>query len=155
MAKASLEIIEVLRNTAARLSQSDQYQWGHMGLCNCGFLAQEITHLRKEEIHQRAMCRHGDWHEQLNDFCPTSGFLIDDVIQSMLSIGFDREDLVHLERLSDPNILCVLDSSTRNLTYNIKTDVILYLQTWADKLEVDLLQTISLTELKENITEEV
>jgi hypothetical protein len=34
-----------------------------MGACNCGFLAQEITHLRKAEIHSRAMQSTGDWNE--------------------------------------------------------------------------------------------
>jgi hypothetical protein len=154
VAKASLQIIEALRNTARRLSQSNQYQWGHMGLCNCGFLAQEITHLQKEEIHARAMCRYGDWREQLNDYCPASGLLIDDIIQTMLSIGFDRQDLIHLERLSDPVVLCELKPSARNLQYNIKTDVIMYLHTWADKLEAEMLQSILLADLR-NITAEV
>lgn len=74
MARASFEIIQALRNTAQTISKSTTYQWGHMGLCNCGFLAQEITHLRKEQIHTRAMQRHGDWTEQLNDYCFTSGY---------------------------------------------------------------------------------
>jgi hypothetical protein len=151
MAKASIAIIEALRNTAIRLEQSGQYQWGHMGLCNCGFLAQEITHLGKKEIHQRAMCRNGDWHEQLNDYCPASGLLIDDIIQAMLSIGFDREDLIHLERLSDPAILCELNPLARNLQYNSKTDVILYLHTWADKLAAEMLQSILLADLTKTL----
>jgi hypothetical protein len=67
MAKASLELIEALRKTANKLTNSNNYQWGHMGACNCGFLAQEVTQFRKEEIHARAMQRYGDWSEQLND----------------------------------------------------------------------------------------
>jgi len=151
MAKPTHEIIQALRNTAKRLIESDQYQWGHMGSCNCGFLAQEITHLRRQEIHARAMSRHGDWSEQLNDYCPTSGFLMDDLIYDMLSFGFDRDDLIHLERLSQPEILNWLEPSQRNFQYNVKADAIRYLLAWAGKLENEMLDSIKLSELNESI----
>jgi hypothetical protein len=100
MARVSTHVIEALRNTTAKLEQSNEYQWGHMGSCNCGFLAQEVTHLSKKEIHTRAMMQHGDWSEQLNDYCPTSGLPMDDVISELIAFGFDSDDLKHLERLS-------------------------------------------------------
>ncbi|HEX5169540.1 MAG TPA: hypothetical protein VFW11_10220 [Cyclobacteriaceae bacterium] len=143
MAKATVEIVEVLRRTVRRLERSDDYQWGHMGSCNCGFLAQEITHLRKEEIHARAMSRYGDWSEQLNDYCPTSGFLMDDLISEILAFGFDRDDLVHLERLSHPKVLAWADPA-ENFQYNEKDDAIRYLLTWADMLENEMLDAIKL-----------
>jgi len=155
MAKASIEIVQALRNTAARLKESDKYQWGHMGSCNCGFLAQEITHLSREEIHSRAMSKNGDWSEQLNDYCPTSGYLMDNLIHDMLSFGFDRTDLIQLERLSDPNVLGYLKPWDRNLQYNVKADAIRYLLVWADKLENEMLSTISLIELTETTKVEV
>ena len=43
MAKANYKLVESLRNTAESLKKSTQYQWGHMGSCNCGFLAQEVA----------------------------------------------------------------------------------------------------------------
>jgi glutaredoxin-related protein len=69
MEKPSLPLIMAIRSAAVKLESSTIYQWGHMGACNCGFLAQEVTKLTKEEIHARAMMRHGDWTEQLNDYC--------------------------------------------------------------------------------------
>lgn len=138
MAQASLEIIYLLRRTARVLAESTTYQWGHMGSCNCGFLAQEVTHLRKDEIHRRAMQRHGDWQEQLNDYCPASGLPMDSVIDDMLMQGFDTDDLKHLERLSDSNILRRLPQAERNLRHNVKSDVVKYLNTWADLLEESL-----------------
>ena len=40
MAKATPVLIEALRKTAKKLEKGARYQWGHMGCCNCGNLAQ-------------------------------------------------------------------------------------------------------------------
>jgi hypothetical protein len=144
MAKASVNVIRALRNTAETLSRSNEYQWGHMGSCNCGFLAQEVTNLTKSQIHFHAILRHGDWCEQLNDYCPTSGMPMDELISEMLIFGFDTEDLRHLERLSDPSILSLLPNEERMLYHNVKHDVIRYLQAWATLLEDRLLKQIKL-----------
>jgi hypothetical protein len=147
MAKASLPLLTALQNTITRIEKSTHYQWGHMGSCNCGFLAQEITHLTKEAIHARAMQRYGDWNEQLNDYCPTSGLPMDDVIAEMLNFGFDADDLKHLEKLSDPKILRAIPSAERNLKHNVKTDVIKYLKAWCSVIELQLVDTIEISEL--------
>jgi hypothetical protein len=118
-----------------------------MGLCNCGFLAQEITRLTKEEIHRRAMARHGDWSEQLNDYCPSSGLLMDDLISELISFGFTRIELSHLERLSDPDILAELPLEKRNLKHNHRDDVVKYLNTWATMLERSLLSQINIHDI--------
>lgn len=154
MAKATFEIIQVLRKTANEIEKSQQYQWGHMGSCNCGFLAQQITTLNKDQIHSRAMERYGDWSEQLNDYCPTSGLSMDDLISDMIAFGFDRDDLKHLERLSDAEILRTLPMQERNLRHNVKTDVVKYLKSWADLLEQKLLQNVQIP-LPEPIAAEV
>lgn len=144
MAKICFEMIQMLRNTASAIAKSPDYQWGHMGSCNCGFLAQQVTHLRKEEIHHRAMQRYGDWNEQLNDYCPTSGLPMDDLIQRMLSAGFDVDDLKHLERLSDNKILSMIPTGERDLRHNVKTDVVLYLNAWANQIENALVDQLRL-----------
>lgn len=135
MAKATVHVIEALREAATQLEKSDQYQWGHMGQCNCGFLAQTITQRSPRAIHAAAMQGHGDWSEQLNDYCPTSGFVMDSLISDMLAFGFDRDDLIHLERLSDSAILSRLPSSHRHLRHNHKADVVTYLRAWSQLLE--------------------
>ena len=56
--------IAIIRKTAANLAASSEYQWGHMGACNCGHLAQQITFKSKAEIHNRAMTGLGDWNDQ-------------------------------------------------------------------------------------------
>jgi hypothetical protein len=145
MAKIDIETITILRNTASQIEKSQHYQWGHMGSCNCGFLVQEITHLNKEQIHSRAMEGIGDWREQLEDYCPTSGMRMDDLISTIINAGFDVDDLKHLERLSDPLVLHSFPSAARNLRYNSKTDVTKYLKKWAEILESKLFEEIEIS----------
>ncbi|TYZ06623.1 hypothetical protein FY528_17285 [Hymenobacter lutimineralis] len=136
MAKSNLAVLEALRTTAHRLQTQAPYQWGHMGSCNCGHLAQTITRLSKAEIHARALQRYGDWDQQLQDYCPTSGLPFDETIDEMLALGFTRSDLAHLERLSDPKIRAAIPFERRNaLRHNNREDVVLYLNTWAALLE--------------------
>lgn len=132
MARANSDLIAALRQTAARLSGDVSYQWGHMGMCNCGHLAQSITGLAGGEIHQSALVREGDWEQQANDYCPTSGNLIDSVLAAMFDLGLTRSDVRHLEKLSDPQ---VSRRAGGHLRFNRREDVILYMRTWADLLE--------------------
>ena len=148
MAQRTLPVIQALRDTAQRLTTQAPYQWGHMGSCNCGHLAQTITRLTKGEIHTRAMQRSGDWERQLIDYCPTSGLPIDETIDEILALGFTRSDLTHLERLADPAIRAAIPFERRNaLRHNQRDDVVLYLRTWADLLEAELLANIELPNL--------
>ena len=144
MAKPSLEIVEALRKAAKKIEESDNYQWGHMGACNCGFLAQEVTKLTKAEIHRRAMERHGDWTEHLNDYCPVNGLPFDDIISELIVFGFDSSDLKHLEKLSDPGILRTFSFAERNLQHNVKQDVVKYLKAWIKLLEDELVANIKI-----------
>jgi len=146
MAKASVKLIQAIRNAAKRLSDSDNYQWGHMGSCNCGFLAQEISQLNKAEIHSYAMQKHGDWNEQLNDYCPTSGLHMDDLITHMLNFGLDTDDLKNLEKVSDQKVLAALPKDKKHLLHNNKEDVVLYLNTWASILEEELVSDVKIPE---------
>jgi hypothetical protein len=132
MAKANPNLIVAIEKTIVKLSNGAVYQWGHMGACNCGNLAQELTELSKAEIHQYAMQKHGDWNEQLLDYCPTSGYPIDLMISKMLDFGLTLEDLANLERLSDQSILKNIPKERREqMNKNSREDVILYLETWA------------------------
>ncbi|SEJ71717.1 hypothetical protein SAMN05192553_10999 [Cyclobacterium xiamenense] len=136
MATANPKLILALRKTISKLKKGAPYQWGHMGACNCGNLAQEITRISKSDIHRFAMQRSGDWSEQLNDYCPSSGLPMDLMISELLGIGLSREDLIHLERLSDPEILALIPMDQRmHLVKNKKEDLLLYLETWVRQLE--------------------
>ena len=145
MAHPNLDLIAALRRTARKIEQGSPYQWGHMGSCNCGNLAQEITKLTKAEIHAHALANgRGDWNEQLNEYCPTSGLPMDLLINEMIDAGLDSDDLKHLERLSDRRILNRLPENKRHLRHNYRDDVVLYISEWANMLEEQLLSTIKL-----------
>ncbi len=144
MAIPNPELINALRATARKLSSSDNYQWGHMGSCNCGHLAQELTHLSKAEIHAFAMERYGDWSQQTKDFCPDSKLPIDLILQTMFKAGLTRSDIRHLEKLSDNKIINSLPENDRELMQNIKDDVIKYINAWVQMLELELADEIKL-----------
>jgi len=132
MARANGDLIAALRESARRLSGDVSYQWGHMGTCNCGHLAQSITGLQGAEIHRSALVREGDWEQQANDYCPASGNLIDALLAAMFDLGLTRGDIGHLEKLSDP---AVVRHVGRPLRFNRRDDVIAYMHAWADLLE--------------------
>ncbi|MEL7146419.1 MAG: hypothetical protein AAFO69_08635 [Bacteroidota bacterium] len=138
MAKATPVLIEALRKTAKKLEKGARYQWGHMGCCNCGNLAQELTSLTDKEIHDHAMKKHGDWQEQVIDYCPTSGYPMDLLITRLLDAGLTTIDLQHLERLSDKTVLSRVKGEKRHLKHNQRDDVVLYLKTWSDLLEEEI-----------------
>ena len=67
MAVPNLKVIQALRETATQIATSGRYEWGHMGSCNCGHLAQNITSFTRAEIQQFALQKRGDWSEQVID----------------------------------------------------------------------------------------
>lgn len=136
MAHANLKIVNALRKTALALENGNRYEWGHMGSCNCGNLAQTITSFTRAEIQQYALQKRGDWSDQLLDYCPTSGYPMDMIIERMVDYGFSAQDLRHLEWLSDSEILNFI--GVPFLNRNLKSDTILYLNAWANMLETKL-----------------
>jgi len=145
MAQPSLNLILAIRKTATKLESGTAYQWGHMGSCNCGNLAQELTSFSRAEIHARAMERPGDWTQQCHDYCPDSGLRMDEIIEILLESGLDLGDLKDLEKLSDRKILARIQKrGLGDLRHNHREDVIEYLSTWANLLEEELLNSIKL-----------
>jgi hypothetical protein len=149
MARPTLELIDALRRTARKLANGAPYQWGHMGGCNCGNLAQELTKLNRDQIHRYAMERYGDWNEQVEDYCSTSQMPIDLVISEMLNAGLALEDLKHLEKLDDRQVLLRFPLEARYLKHNVRDDVVSYMNAWADLLEEQLLSKITLPIIQE------
>ncbi|MBX2814272.1 MAG: hypothetical protein KTR25_20860 [Myxococcales bacterium] len=129
------ELIDALRETAQRLEDGAPYAWTHMGACNCGHLAQTLTALSAAEIHAIALEKEGDWHDQVIEHCPTSGLPMDYLITELLGQGLTRDNLAHLERLSDPEILRQLPVRERNLSFRVRADVVKYLRVMANYLE--------------------
>ena len=133
MAVPNLKVIQALRETATQIATSGRYEWGHMGSCNCGHLAQNITSFTRSEIQQFALQKRGDWSEQVIDYCPTSGYPMDLIIGRMIEFGFTQSDLRQLENLSNPEILA--QAGVASFNRNVMSDTVKYMNAWADLLE--------------------
>jgi hypothetical protein len=130
MARANQRLIEAVEQTIARLTSGADYQWGHMGMCNCGHLVQSLTTRSRREIHAAALLRAGDWGQQSIDYCPTSGLPIDSIISEMLEAGLTLDDINYLERLNDPRVLALLSLEERWMKRNNRDHLVRYLTTW-------------------------
>jgi hypothetical protein len=135
MAKSKPELIDALRTTAQRLTAGAHYEWGHMGRCNCGHLVQTITSLSDREIVQVADHRLDEWTEHAKDYCEGSGHSLDTLFLTLQEMGFDYQDVIHLENLSDQRVLQRLGQEQRYLRRNCREDVTLYMNTLATMLE--------------------
>ena len=133
MAVPNLKVIQALRETATQIATSGRYEWGHMGSCNCGHLAQNITSFTRAEIQQFALQKRGDWSEQVIDYCPTSGYPMDLIIGRMIEFGFTQSDLRQLENLSNPEILA--KAGVASFNRNVMSYTVKYMNAWADLLE--------------------
>lgn len=140
-------LAEALRVTAKRLRLGASHQWGHFGACNCGHLAQTLTGRRAAEIHRAAIERSAsfrtpvdDWTEAAVEYCPLSGLPLDDLIEEMLAVGITLKQIQHLETLTDPRVVGRIPFEQRHLRRNRREDVVLYLETWADIVEEELLE---------------
>lgn len=131
MAHPTRHLIHALREAAAKIAATDSYQWGHMGMCNCGVLAQTVTGLTASEIHASAMEGSGDWEAQADHYCATSGLMIDHILSALMQLGLDQNDIRNLEKLSDPNVLRELP---RHVRHNVRDDVVIYMNAWANLL---------------------
>lgn len=151
MARANIKLIKAIRTAAHQIKNGSNYQWGHMGGCNCGHLAQELTTYSKREIHEYAMRKSGDWTDQVADYCSTSAMPMDEIISSMMSSGLERKDMIELERLKNHEVRRYMGESGINLRHNKKEDVVSYMLAWADLLEEQMLAKIELP--KELMTE--
>ncbi len=139
MAIASATLVGALRATAARLATGSSYQWGHLGMCNCGHLVQTVCKLPPQQIHKIALAdREGDWEALANAYCPTSGYLIDDILTELVALGLTTQEIGHLEKLDEPRVLAALPGGHRWLRRNDRADLVVYLETWASLLEREL-----------------
>ncbi len=138
MAYPSKYLVDALMQAADNLECGSRYMWSHMGHCNCGHLAQVLTGLSAEEIHKSAMKREGDWSEQsehYEPYCPTTGFQLDYVIDSLIEASLHPTDIRELEYLSNTQVLKRLPGGFRYLQRNQSDHVVLYLRTWAQMLQ--------------------
>ncbi|NME70004.1 hypothetical protein [Flammeovirga aprica] len=139
MAKPNLLLINKLREAASNIASGKDYNWGHVGKCNCGHLVQAITPMDSKDIYYTAQRQKLDeWSEFAHDYCPASGMPVDDMIDTLLDAGLEVQDIPHLEYLSNTRVLSALPGGFRYLQKGNREDAITYMETWADVLEEEL-----------------
>ncbi|MBX2841431.1 MAG: hypothetical protein KTR26_06640 [Flammeovirgaceae bacterium] len=127
-------LISALRETANRLEAGANYEWGHMGRCNCGHLVQTITNMSDKEIVESIDFQMDEWTEHANDYCKNSGSKVEGIFNQLNGIGFNYDDIVKLEYLTDKKILNKMGENT-HLRHNHVDDVVSYMNTMAEILE--------------------
>jgi hypothetical protein len=143
MAKPSLELIAVLRQTADRLRDGVHYAWGNHGACNCGHLLQVITNLEAGEILRYAHAGNGEWTELAEAYCGTTNTPVALLMQKLEEAGLTPVDIKHIENLTDRDVLSQLPGGFRWLKKNVREDVIQYFETFARLLEERLINSIN------------
>ena len=133
-------LIDALRETAERLRKGSDYKWANFGLCNCGHLAQTVTHISAKDIHEAALEKGGDWGEQAREYCGTTGLAMDHILDSLMSLGLSHEDINDIERLSNPKVLKRMGETPIGVSHYARSHAIQYFETWADLLEEALPQ---------------
>ncbi|MEC8191805.1 MAG: hypothetical protein VX127_03685 [Myxococcota bacterium] len=131
-------LIDALRETADRLRSGSDYKWSNYGLCNCGHLAQTVTHLSPKEIHDAARQRAGDWGQQALEYCGQTGLEMDHIMEQLLGLGLTRTDIRDIERLSNPKVRRRMAGHPSGVAHVARTDAIAYFEAWADLLEEQL-----------------
>ena len=144
MAYANIELIQALRETAKRLKNGVDYAWGNHGSCNCGNLLQSVTQLTKQEILQYAHTGVGEWTELAEEYCGVTDAPVDLLVGKLTNIGLTPVDIHNLEYLEDREVLQNLPGGFRWLKRNVREDVVVYFETFADMLEEKLLQQVVL-----------
>jgi hypothetical protein len=144
MANPSIELITTFRETARRLRSGVHYAWGHHGACNCGNLLQVLTPLTEGEILRYAHTAVGEWTELSEEYCDATNAPVNLVISKLEQAGLTPIDIHHIEYLTDREVLNHLPGGFRWLKRNVREDVILYFEAFANMLEEKLIQSVEI-----------
>lgn len=86
-----------------------QYDWQHAEQCNCGVVAQAILGITRAKLDKFLSCYDEfTWEGMVNEVCPITGRPTARIFAELHDAGLTRDDLIHLERLSDPKVLALL-----------------------------------------------
>jgi hypothetical protein len=138
MPKKTPELITALRETAVKLRTAKDYEWGHMARCNCGHLVQTITRKSDKEIVRMVEFQLDEWTEYARNICAGTSRTAENLFLALRDVGFDYDDVVHLEYLSDQRVLSHMGNH-RIWRHNDPLDVSEYMETLAEMLEDDLI----------------
>ena len=149
MAHPNIRLIAALREAAQNLRNGAHYAWGHHGSCNCGHVLQVVTELSKEEIIRHAQSVYGEWTEIAEEYCGVTNAPAYLLVSRLEKLGLTPTDIHNLEYLEDRAVLQSLPGGFRWLKKNVREDVIVYFETFAQMLEERLINNIQLPDVAE------
>lgn len=144
MAHPNLQLIDALRTTARNLRTGATYAWGNHGACNCGNLLQVVCDIPREEVLRYAHTGISEWTELAADYCGVSGAPVDLMLSKLEAIGLTPSDIHNLEYLDNRAVLEHLPGGFRWLQKNVREDVVVYFETFANMLEERLVESVAL-----------
>lgn len=134
--------LEALKKTLYVLENGlVKYNWTNSLSCNCGILAQCALNINAYDLEKQLYKNlpsgiygtekyNTSWASRFTRYCTQTGLPINTVFESLISLGFTKEEIGDFENLGDPSILKVDLYDRSN-----KSFVILYLKAWISKLE--------------------
>ena len=134
------QLIDGLRTAADWIESSKVvYNWDLYSTCNCGILAKVITGLNREEVTDQVLQMPSYnfarmWSDKVS-YCHQTGLPMPYVIRTLLKAGMKVSDFEKLEWLDIP----VEERDSDTGPQKDKTNVVNFMRTWADQLEVQLL----------------
>lgn len=176
--KALKLVINNLKNDTAN------YEWNHQSTCNCGLVAQAITNLSQHELAELSHSMFDEldkkykdnksttisWQLAVKEYCPLTGEPLKDILKKLFQNGLTKEDMVHLEYMTNPAILKKSGIRVSKFPYfgkfvgsffpikdyhSKQQNLILYLQAWVSILENEISiyanDTLSKIELEEKL----
>lgn len=149
MAHPNIQLITALREAAKNLRAGSHYAWGHHGSCNCGHVLQVVTQLSKEEIVRHAQTIYGEWTEIAEEYCGISNAPAYLLVSELEKLGLTPTDIHNLEYLEERTVLENLPGGFRWLKKNVREDVIVYFETFAQVLEEKLIASVPLPAVNE------
>ena len=112
-------------------------------------MLQVVTQLSKEEIIRHAQTVHGEWTEIVEDYCGVTAAPAYLLVSELEKLGLTPTDIHNLEYLEDRHVLNALPGGFRWLKKNVREDVVVYFETFANLLEEKLLANIALPKIEE------
>jgi hypothetical protein len=101
-----------------------KYDWDEYGSCNMGLVAQALLGKTADSL-DAAIGRtidnfetnneSFDWSKLVIKFCPMTGLSKHKIFKALQESGLSREDMMHLEYLSDPKVLSKIKSLGKKL----------------------------------------
>jgi len=107
-------------------------------------LLQVLTPLTEGEILRYAHTGIGEWSELSEEYCAASNAPVTIVISKLEQAGLTPVDIHHIEYLTDRTVLHYLPGGFRWLKRNVREDVILYFEAFANMLEEKLIASVDL-----------